>query len=51
MTFERMLAWLPVRQRRVEAAGVATAVLTGGAGQPLVLLHGGIECGGIYWRP
>jgi pimeloyl-ACP methyl ester carboxylesterase len=51
MTFERMLAWLPVRQRRVEAAGVATAVLTGGAGQPLVLLHGGIECGGIYWAP
>jgi pimeloyl-ACP methyl ester carboxylesterase len=29
-----------VRERRVDAAGVATAVLEGGDGPPLVLLHG-----------
>ena len=51
MTRERLLAGLPVRQRRVHAAGVATALLEGGAGPPLVLLHGGIECGGVYWAP
>ena len=32
-------------------AGVSTAVLEGGDGQPVVLLHGGIECGGVYWAP
>jgi len=51
MTRERLLAGLPVRQRRVDAAGVATALLEGGAGPPLFLLHGGIECGGVYWAP
>ena len=34
-----------------ELAGVSTAVLEGGTGQPVVLLHGGIECGGVYWAP
>jgi 2-hydroxymuconate-semialdehyde hydrolase len=48
---ERILAGLPVVERRVNAAGIATAVLEGGAGPPLVLLHGGIECGGAYWAP
>ena len=51
MTRERLLAGLPVRQRRVDVAGVATALLEGGGGPPLVLLHGGIECGGVYWAP
>jgi 2-hydroxymuconate-semialdehyde hydrolase len=51
MTRERLLAGLPVRERRVDAAGVATVVLEGGAGPPLLLLHGGIECGGVYWAP
>ena len=51
MTRERLLAGLPVRQRRVDAAGVATALLEGGSGPPLMLLHGGIECGGVYWAP
>src|SRR3954451_448798 len=35
----RLLAELPVRERRLELAGVPTAVLEGGEGPPLVLLH------------
>jgi pimeloyl-ACP methyl ester carboxylesterase len=37
---ERLLAALPVTERRLQLAGVATAVLEGGAGPPVVLLHG-----------
>jgi len=48
---ERMLAGLPVTERRLEVAGTATTVLEGGDGPPLVLLHGGIECGGAIWAP
>ena len=48
---ERVLAGLPVTERRLHAAGVSTALLEGGTGPPLVLLHGGIECGGAYWAP
>jgi pimeloyl-ACP methyl ester carboxylesterase len=48
---ERLLAGLPVTERRLELAGASTAVLEGGDGPPLVLLHGGIECGGAYWAP
>lgn len=48
---ERMLAGLPVSERRLQVAGVSTAVLEGGGGPPFVLLHGGIECGGAYWAP
>lgn len=47
----RMLAGLPLGERRIELAGAETAVLEGGAGAPLILLHGGIECGGAYWAP
>ena len=36
----RLLAGLPVTQRTVPLAGIPTAVLTGGAGPTLVLLHG-----------
>jgi pimeloyl-ACP methyl ester carboxylesterase len=36
----RLLAGLPVAERRVEAAGISTPVLEGGQGDPLVLLHG-----------
>ena len=36
----RLLAGLPVTERRLELAGVETALLEGGAGPPLVLLHG-----------
>src|SRR5689334_22316568 len=48
---DRVLAGLPVRQRQLDAAGVTTALPEGGAGSPLVLLHGGIECGGACWAP
>ena len=48
---QRLLAGAPVTERRVGLAGVATALLEGGAGPPLILLHGGIECGGVYWAP
>jgi pimeloyl-ACP methyl ester carboxylesterase len=48
---ERLLAGLPLRKRRLDAGGVSTALLEGGDGSPLVLLHGGIECGGAYWAP
>ncbi|HEX6107004.1 MAG TPA: alpha/beta fold hydrolase [Gemmatimonadales bacterium] len=37
---ERLLAGMPVTERTIEAAGIPTAVLEGGSGEPLVLLHG-----------
>jgi 2-hydroxymuconate-semialdehyde hydrolase len=46
-----MLDGLPLSERVIEANGVATTVLEAGAGSPLVLLHGGIECGGPMWAP
>jgi len=48
---QRLLAGVPVTERRLQLAGVSTAVLEGGDGPPLVLLQGGIECGGVYWAP
>ena len=48
---ERLLADVPVTERRLPVAGVSTAVLERGDGPPLMLLHGGIECGGAYWAP
>jgi pimeloyl-ACP methyl ester carboxylesterase len=47
----RLLAGVPVTERRLPLAGVSTALLEGGDGPPLVLLQGGIECGGVYWAP
>ena len=35
-----LLAGLPVEERRLRLAGISTAVLEGGAGDPIVLLHG-----------
>ena len=48
---DRLLQGLPVEERRLEVNGIATVVLEGGQGLPLLLLHGGIECGGLYWAP
>jgi 2-hydroxymuconate-semialdehyde hydrolase len=46
-----MLEGIAVTERRIAVAGVTTAVLEGGSGPSLVLLHGGIPCGGVYWAP
>lgn len=37
---ERLLAGIPVTERRLVLAGISTVVLEGGDGPPLVLLHG-----------
>jgi FAD/FMN-containing dehydrogenase/pimeloyl-ACP methyl ester carboxylesterase len=37
---DRLLAGMPVMERRLQLAGISTAVLEGGAGPPMVLLHG-----------
>jgi pimeloyl-ACP methyl ester carboxylesterase len=50
-TRERMLAGVPATTRTLEIAGIATAVVEVGDGPPLLLLHGGIECGGAMWAP
>ncbi len=47
----RLLAGLPVTERRLRVSGVTTVVLEAGTGPPMVLLHGGIECGAVYWAP
>jgi len=46
-----MLAGLPITERVLDVRGVETTVLEAGDGPPVVLLHGGIECGGAYWAP
>ena len=47
---ERLLSELPVTERQVLLAGVSTAVLEGGVGEPVVLLHGPGEFGGKWMR-
>jgi hypothetical protein len=39
-TRKRSLAELPVTERRLQLAGISSAVLEGGNGPPVVLLHG-----------
>jgi pimeloyl-ACP methyl ester carboxylesterase len=46
---DRLLAGLPLQQRQRQVAGITTSVLEGGDGPPLVLLHGGIQAGGVIW--
>jgi pimeloyl-ACP methyl ester carboxylesterase len=46
----RLLAGVPVTERRLELAGVPTAVLEGGDGPPLVLLHGSGEFAPMWLR-
>jgi pimeloyl-ACP methyl ester carboxylesterase len=44
-----MLEGIPVREERTVLAGIPTALLAGGAGPPLVLLHGPGESA-VNWR-
>ena len=46
-----MLAGAPVTERMAEVDGVSTSLLEAGSGPSLLLMHGGIECGGAYWSP
>jgi pimeloyl-ACP methyl ester carboxylesterase len=46
----RLLAGLPVSERRLELAAIDTAVLEGGDGPPLVLLHGSAEFAALWLR-
>jgi pimeloyl-ACP methyl ester carboxylesterase len=48
---ERMLAGVGATTRMLKVGGIATAVVEAGDGPPLLLLHGGIECGGAMWAP
>jgi 2-hydroxymuconate-semialdehyde hydrolase len=47
MSRTALLSGLPVVQRRLGS----TSLLEAGSGPPIVLLHGGIECGGVIWAP
>jgi len=47
---ERLLAGIPVTERRLALAGVSTAVLEGGNGPPVILLHGPGEFGAKWMR-
>lgn len=46
----RLLATLPLVERRLRLAGVSTAVLEGGDGPPIVFLHGPGEYGAKWLR-
>jgi pimeloyl-ACP methyl ester carboxylesterase len=46
---KHLLAGVPVTERRLDIAGIPTAVLEGGDGPPVVLLHGPGESA-VNWR-
>ena len=46
---DQLLDGLPLQERHHEIDGITTSVLEGGDGPPLVLLHGGIQTGGVIW--
>lgn len=47
---QQVMRGIPLVERRIEAAGVSTALVEGGSGPPLILLHG--QGGsGIAWVP
>ena len=45
---ERLLADLPVEERRLQLAGIPTVLHEGGGGSPVVLLHGP-GGSGLHW--
>jgi pimeloyl-ACP methyl ester carboxylesterase len=47
---ERLLAEIPVTERQLQLAGVSTAVLEGGDGPPVVLLHSSGEFAALWVR-
>jgi pimeloyl-ACP methyl ester carboxylesterase len=47
---EQLLEGIPVTERRLDLAGVSTAVLEGGEGPPVVLLHGPGESAANWMR-
>jgi pimeloyl-ACP methyl ester carboxylesterase len=47
---QRLLADLPATERRIDVAGISTAVLEGGAGSPVILLHGPAAHAGAWMR-
>ena len=47
---QRLLDGIPVTERRLQLAGVSTAVLEGGDGPPVVLLHSSGEFAGVWMR-
>lgn len=47
---DRLLAAMPLAERQLELAGVSTAVLEGGDGPPIVLLHGHGEFAAVWTR-
>jgi len=49
-TRDRLLTGLPVNDKRLGLAGISTAVLEGGAGSPVVLLHGPGEFSAVWGR-
>jgi pimeloyl-ACP methyl ester carboxylesterase len=46
---KQLVARLPVRERRLQLNGIMTAVLEGGDGPPVLLLHGPGEYGAAWW--
>jgi pimeloyl-ACP methyl ester carboxylesterase len=49
-TRDRVLAGLPVSDGRQQVAGISTAILEGGAGPPVVMLHGPGEFAALWGR-
>jgi pimeloyl-ACP methyl ester carboxylesterase len=49
-TREQLLAELPVKERRLQLSGVSSAVLEGGDGPPVLLLHGPGEFAALWGR-
>jgi pimeloyl-ACP methyl ester carboxylesterase len=49
-TRDRLLTGIPLTERRMELAAVSTAILEGGSGPPVVLLHGAGEFAAAWMR-